>query len=103
MEVTSLYRINSYLVGKPETSAKCLKSIQGRVEDYTTVGMFNSRARIFTWSITCRCLRCLCDAQHGFRRCIYTVSLKNGSDKKIAISVNITYLIAVYKKWKILV
>lgn len=101
-EVTSLYRINSYLVGKSETSAKCLKNIQGQVQAYATVGMFNSRAHIFTWSITCRCLRCLFDSQHDFRRSVYTVSLKNGSDTKIATSVNITYLITVYKKRKIL-
>lgn len=103
MGVRSLYRINSYLVGKSETSAKCLENIQGQVRDCTTAGTFNSRVYVFTWSITWRCLSCWLVFLHDFRCCIDTVLLKNGGDKKIVACVNITYLIAVYRKRKILV
>jgi len=34
IEVTSSYRANSYLVGKCETSGKCLENLQGQVQDY---------------------------------------------------------------------
>lgn len=67
VDITSSYRINSCLVCKSETSAKCLENIQGQVQGCATVDMFDSHAHIFTWSVCSRCLRYLFDAQHDFR------------------------------------